>query len=87
MKFRWDQVQSHIWGKAQIFTPYMRRSLFIYGFGPDPSEFPNTYEENCIFFFINVGSEDTKKAGGVGGRGLLSIARHHIGPFKNLRTF
>jgi hypothetical protein len=26
---------------AQIFSPYMRRSLVIYDFAPDPSEFPN----------------------------------------------
>ncbi len=27
-------------GNAQIFSPYMRRSLVIYDFAPDPSEFP-----------------------------------------------
>jgi hypothetical protein len=33
----------------------MRRSLVIYDFAPDPSEFPNTvYEENFILFFISV---------------------------------
>ncbi len=33
----------------------MRRSLGIYDFGPDPSEFPNTqYEEIFLFFFISV---------------------------------
>ncbi len=26
---------------TQIFSPYMRRSLIIYDFAPDPSEFPN----------------------------------------------
>ncbi len=31
----------NIRGNAQIFSPYMRRSLVIYDFAPDPSEFPN----------------------------------------------
>jgi hypothetical protein len=25
----------------KIFSPYMRRSLVIFDFAPDPSEFPN----------------------------------------------
>jgi hypothetical protein len=32
----------------------MRRSLVIYDFATDPSEFPNIYEENFILCFINV---------------------------------
>ncbi len=32
-----------IWGNAQIFSPYMRMSLVIYDFAPDPSEFPNIW--------------------------------------------
>ncbi len=36
---------------AQIFSPYMRRSLVIY----DPLN-SLIYEENCIFFFISVGA-------------------------------
>jgi hypothetical protein len=40
-----------------MFSPYVRRSLVIYDFAPDPSKFPNTvYEENIIFFFISAGS-------------------------------
>jgi hypothetical protein len=31
----------NIRGNSQIFSPYMRRPLAIYGFAPDPSEFPN----------------------------------------------
>jgi hypothetical protein len=31
----------NIGGNAQIFSPYMRRSLVIYDFAPDPCEFPN----------------------------------------------
>jgi hypothetical protein len=33
----------NISGNAQIFSPYMRRSLviYVYDFAPDPSEFPN----------------------------------------------
>ncbi len=30
-----------IYEEAQIFSPYMRRSLVIYDFAPDHSEFPN----------------------------------------------
>ncbi len=30
-----------ICGNAQIFSPYMRRSLVIFDSEPDPSEFPN----------------------------------------------
>ncbi len=28
-------------GNAQIFSPYMKRSLVTYDFAHDPSEFPN----------------------------------------------
>ncbi len=28
-------------GNAKIFSTFMRRSLVIYDFAPDPSEFPN----------------------------------------------
>jgi hypothetical protein len=45
----------NIGGNAQIFSPYMRRSLVIYDFAPDPSEFPNIWE-HFLFFFIIVGS-------------------------------
>ncbi len=39
----------------KIFSLYMRRSLVIYDFAPDPSEFLITvYEENFIFLFISV---------------------------------
>ncbi len=45
----------NICGNAQIFSPYMRRSLVIYDFALDPSEFPNIWdEEHLIFFFISV---------------------------------
>ncbi len=62
-KFRWDRVQNHIQyeeglpnyisGNVQICSPYIRRSLVIYVFAPDSSKFPK-YEENYIFFFIRV---------------------------------
>ncbi len=43
------------WGNAQIFSPYMRRSLVIYDFALDPSEFPHIWDEaHLIFFFISV---------------------------------
>ncbi len=32
----------------------MRWSIVIYDFAPDPSEFPNIYEENFILFFISA---------------------------------
>ncbi len=44
-----------VWGNAQIFSPYLRRSLVICDFAPTPSEFPYIqYEENFIFFFISA---------------------------------
>ncbi len=59
-KFSWDRVQSHIceglpniWGNAQIFSPYMRRSLVIYALHPIPLNFL-IYEENFISFFISA---------------------------------
>ncbi len=55
-KFRVEQLQSHIWGKASQYmrkcaniSPYMRRLLVIYDF----TTFL-IYEENLIFFFITV---------------------------------
>ncbi len=56
-KFRWDQVQSHIWGRisiwgnAQIFSPYMRRSSVIYDFATDPSEFPKIWGKFYFLFY------------------------------------
>jgi hypothetical protein len=45
----------YVWGNAQIFSPYLRRSLVIYDFAPNPSEFSYIqYEENFIFFFISA---------------------------------
>jgi hypothetical protein len=38
----------------------MKRSLFIYDFSPDPSDFL-TYEENFIFFFISVKKVNERK--------------------------
>ena len=40
-----------IWGKTQIFSPYMRRSLVIYDFAPDPSEFPNIWRKFSFLFY------------------------------------
>ncbi len=57
-KFRWDRVHSHVWGRASqymrkctnIFTIYEDwRSLVIYDFAPEPSEFPNIWGK---FYFI-----------------------------------
>jgi hypothetical protein len=49
-----------VWGrtslymrKCKIFSPYMRRSLVIYNFAPDPSEFPNIWKK-LAFLFISV---------------------------------
>jgi hypothetical protein len=59
-KFRWDWVKAiyeeglpHIWGNAQIFSPYMRRSLVIYVFAPEPSEFPYIWGK-FYFLFISA---------------------------------
>ncbi len=55
-KFRWDRVQSHIWGRAsqymrkcEKFSPCMRRALVIYDFALDPPEFPYIWGK---FYFI-----------------------------------
>jgi hypothetical protein len=57
-KFRWDRVQSHIWGRASLFmrkcadiSPYMRRPLVIYDFAPDPSEFPYIWGKFYFLFY------------------------------------
>ncbi len=54
-KFRWDRVQSHIWGRASKkmrkwanISPYMRRPLVIYDFAPDPS-----YMRKILFYFLS----------------------------------
>ncbi len=55
--FRWDRVQSHIWGFRKDFLIYEEMHKYFhhiwreYDFAPDPSEFPNIYEENFILFF------------------------------------
>jgi hypothetical protein len=36
----YEEGLPNIRGNAQIFSPYMRRSLVIYDLAPDPSEFP-----------------------------------------------
>jgi hypothetical protein len=68
-KFRWYRVQSPIWGRlhsilgnAQLFAPYMRRTLVIYDFTPDPSEFPNIWG-NFLFFFISAHSLQEQRIG------------------------
>ncbi len=49
-KFRWDMLQSHIWGRASYYE-----ELTIYEGQLIPSKFPYTvYEENFIFAFISV---------------------------------
>jgi hypothetical protein len=40
-----------IWGNAQIFSPYMRRSLVIYDFAPDPSECHNIWGKFSFLFY------------------------------------
>jgi hypothetical protein len=40
-------------GAKSYMRKDMRRSLVIYAFAPDPSEFPIYYEENFISFFIS----------------------------------
>jgi hypothetical protein len=60
-KFRWDWVQKviyeeglpNMWGNAQIFSPYMKKSLVIYYFAPNPSEFPNLWGK-FSFLFLSV---------------------------------
>ncbi len=53
-KFRWDQLQSHIWGRSSW---YMRRPLVIYAFATDPfwiSLFVLYYIRKIVFpFFIS----------------------------------
>ncbi len=39
-----------IYEKSQIFLPYMRTSLVIYDFAPDPSEFPNIGGKFSLLF-------------------------------------
>jgi hypothetical protein len=48
--YTYEEGLPNIWGKAHIFSSYMRRSLVIFDFEPDPSEFPNIYEENFLFY-------------------------------------
>ncbi len=40
-----------IWGNAQIFSPNIRRSLVIYDFAPDPSEFPKLWRKFSFLFY------------------------------------
>ncbi len=40
-----------VWGNAQIFSPYLRRSLVIYDFAPDPSEFPYIWGKFYFLFY------------------------------------
>ncbi len=61
-KFKWDRVQSQIWGwaswymrKFANFSPYMRMPWVVYDFAPDPSEFPDLWG---IFFYQFKGSNE-----------------------------
>jgi hypothetical protein len=42
----------HIWGNSQIFSPHIWRSLVIYDFAPDPSEFPNIWGKSFAFLSV-----------------------------------
>ncbi len=46
-----EEGAPNIWGNAQIFSPYMRRSLVIYDFAPDPSKFPNIRGKFNFLFY------------------------------------
>jgi hypothetical protein len=48
-KVIYEEGVPNIWGNAQIFSPFMRRSLVIYDFAPDPSKFPNVWGK---FYFL-----------------------------------
>ncbi len=61
-KFRWDRVQSHIWGRASIymwkcanFSPFMRMPLVIYDFLQSIHLNLLIYEDNCYFIFYQCG--------------------------------
>jgi hypothetical protein len=50
--------ESYIWGRASQYrrickniSPYMRRSLVIYDFAPEPSEFPNIWGKFYFLFY------------------------------------
>ncbi len=42
-----------IWGNAQIFSLYMRKSLVVYDFAPDLSKSPNIWGK-FLFSFLSV---------------------------------
>ncbi len=50
-KVIYEEGLPNMLGNAQIFPPYMRRSLVTYDFAPDPSEFPNTYMRKILSSF------------------------------------
>ncbi len=55
-KFRWDRVQEqeglpNIWVNAQIFSLYMRRSLVIYYFALNPSEYHKIRGKFSFLFY------------------------------------
>ncbi len=57
----WRRASYNIWGNAKIFSPYMRRSLVIYDFAHDPSEFPNTVGVSIMAHFAEkYCSEESK---------------------------
>ncbi len=63
-KFRWEQLQSHIWGRGFLIYEEMRKCLIIWGGRQSymtlqliPSEFPYTCTciwINFLFFLISV---------------------------------
>ncbi len=55
-KVIYEKGLPNIWGNAQIFSPYMRRSLVIYDFAPVSSKFPNIWG-NFYFLFLSVNAE------------------------------
>jgi hypothetical protein len=69
-KFRVEQLQSHIWGRASYsiwgnkkkcvnISPYMRRPLVIYGFATAPL-WISLYMRKIDFFFISVQGDGHK---------------------------